>query len=69
MQAADVAAGLGDGFIAHSERVGMAQDLVKSGVELPALMTADGWKSTRPPATTRKEGVRPQVEVEADSID
>ena len=28
-------------------RVGMAQDLVKSGVELPALMTAGRWKSAK----------------------
>ena len=31
-------------------RVGMAQDLVKSGVELPALMTAGRWKSAKVPA-------------------
>ena len=34
------AAGLGEDFTGHSGRVGMAQDLVKNGVELPALMTA-----------------------------
>ena len=28
----------------------MAQDLVKTGVELPALMTAGRWKSARTPA-------------------
>ena len=28
----------------------MAQDLVKSGVELPALMTAGRWKSSKMPA-------------------
>ena len=27
----------------------MAQDLVKKGVELPALMTADRWKSAKMP--------------------
>ena len=43
-------AGLGDGFIGHSGRVGMAQDLVKSGVEMPALMTAGRWKSSKMPA-------------------
>ena len=41
------AAGLGEGFTGHSGRVGMAQDLLKSGVELPALMTADRWKSSK----------------------
>lgn len=44
------AAGLGDGYTGHSGRVGMAQDLVKSGVELPALMTAGRWKSSKMPA-------------------
>ena len=44
------AAALGDGFTGHSGRVGMAQDPVKSGVELPALMTAGRWKSTKMPA-------------------
>ena len=45
--AAARAAGLGDGYTGHSGRVGMAQDLVKSGVELPALMTAGRWKSSK----------------------
>ena len=44
------AAGLGEGFTGHSGRVGKTQDLVKSGVELPALMTASRWKSARMPA-------------------
>ena len=44
------AAGLGEGYTGHSGRVGMAQDLVKSGVELPALMTAGRWKSSKMPA-------------------
>ena len=48
--AAAKAAGLGEGFTGHSGRVGMAQDLVKSGVELPALMTAGRWKSSTMPA-------------------
>jgi len=48
--AAAEAAGLGDGYTGHSGRVGMAQDLVKSGVELPALMTAGRWKSSKMPA-------------------
>ena len=50
VQAAAQAAGLGEGFTSHSGRVGMAQDLVKSGVELPALMTAGRWKSSKMPA-------------------
>ena len=50
IRAAAEAAGLGEGFTGHSGRVGMAQDLVKSGVELPALMTAGRWKSSRMPA-------------------
>ena len=44
------AAGLGEGYTGHSGRLGMAQDLVKSGVELPALMTAGRWKSSKMPA-------------------
>ena len=48
--AAAQAAGLGEGYTGHSGRVGMAQDLVKSGVELPALMTAGRWKSSKMPA-------------------
>ena len=50
VRAAAKAAGLGEGFTGHSGRVGMAQDLVKSGVELPALMTAGRWKSSGMPA-------------------
>ena len=50
MQAAAKAAGLGEGFTGHSGRVGMAQDLVKGGVELPALMTAGRWKSSKMPS-------------------
>ena len=37
-------------FSGHSDRVGMAQDLAAAGVELPALMTAGRWKSSRMPA-------------------
>ena len=50
VNAAAKAAGLGDGFTGHSGRVGMAQDLAASGVELPELMTAGRWKSSRMPA-------------------
>ena len=49
-------AGLGDGFTGHSARVGMAQDLARSGTELPALMTAGRWQSpTMPARYTRAE--------------
>ena len=50
VQAAAQAAGLGEGFTGHSGRVGMAQDLAATGVELPALMTAGWWKSSKMPA-------------------
>ena len=50
IQAMARAAGLGEGFSGHSGRVGMAQDLAASGVELPELMTAGRWKSSRMPA-------------------
>ena len=54
------AAGLGDGYTGHSGRVGKAQDLVKSGVELPALTTAGRWKSSKMPAQyTERQGGRP----------
>ena len=50
MLAAGRAAGLGESYTGHSGRVGMAQDLVRSGVELPALMTVGRWKSSKIPA-------------------
>ena len=50
IRAATQAAGLGDGFTGHSGRVGMAQDLAATGVDLPALMTAGRWKNSRMPA-------------------
>ena len=50
IDAAAKAAGLGEGFTGHLGRVGMAQDLAASGVELPELMTAGRWKSSRMPA-------------------
>lgn len=53
---AAVAAGLGEGFSGHSPRVGMAQDLVRAGIELPGLMTAGRWRSPIMPAHyARKE--------------
>ena len=50
VRAAAKAAGLGEGFTGHNGRGGMAQDLVKSGVELPGLMTAGRWQSSKMPA-------------------
>ena len=50
IQAATKTAGLGDGFRAHSPRVGMAQDLSTAGAELPELMTAGRWDSPIMPA-------------------
>ncbi len=44
------AAGLGEGFSGHSPRVGMARDLVRAGIELPALMHAGRWRSPAMPA-------------------
>ena len=41
---------MGKRFTGHSGRVGMAQDLAKTGAELPALMTAGRWKSSTLPA-------------------
>ena len=43
-------AGLGDGFSGHSPRVGMARDLVRAGIELPALMNAGRWRTPAMPA-------------------
>ena len=50
VSAAARAAGLGEGFTGHSGRVGMAQDLAKTGAELPALMTAGRWNNSTMPA-------------------
>ena len=44
------AAGLGDGFSGHSPRVGMTRDLVRAGIELPALMNAGRWRTSAMPA-------------------
>ncbi|WP_419554204.1 tyrosine-type recombinase/integrase [Candidatus Poriferisodalis sp.] len=53
---AAIAAGLGEGYSGHSARVGMAQDLVRAGIELPGLMTAGRWRSpTMPAHYTRNE--------------
>ena len=50
ISSAAAAAGLGGGFTGHSARVGMAQDLARTGTELPALMTAGRWRSSTMPA-------------------
>ena len=50
IKAATKMAGLGEGFSAHSPRVGMAQDLSAAGAELPELMTAGRWDSPAMPA-------------------
>ena len=56
VSSAAAAAGLGEGFTGHSARVGMAQDLARTGTELPALMTAGRWQSpTMPARYTRAE--------------
>ena len=39
----------GEGFSAHSPRVGMAQDLSAADAELPELMTAGRWESPTMP--------------------
>ena len=44
-------AGLGEGFSAHSLRVGMDQDLSAAGAELPELMIAG--VGTAPPNWTK----------------
>ena len=36
----------GEDYTSHSGRVGMGQDLAKTGAELPALITAGRWKSS-----------------------
>ena len=43
-------AGLKGKYSGHSPRIGMAIDLARSGVSLPALMEAGRWKSTTMPA-------------------
>ena len=49
-------AGLGNGFSGHSPRVGMAQDLARTGIALPSLMNAGRWRHPAMPAHyTRNE--------------
>ena len=49
-------AGLGEGFTRHLKKVGMAQDLAASGVELPALVTG---RASRCPRYTERQVVGP----------
>ena len=37
---------LGDRLSGHSARVGAAQDMIASGIELPAILQAGRWKTT-----------------------
>ena len=46
---AAASAGLGDGFSGQSPRIGMAQDLMAAGAELPELMSAGRWKTSSMP--------------------
>lgn len=51
-------AGLAGCFSGHSPRIGMAQDLVADGAELPAVMEAGRWKAPNMVATyTRKQAL------------
>ena len=50
IKAATKMAGLGEGFSAHSPRVGMVQDMSAAGAELPELMAAGRWDSPTMPA-------------------
>ena len=50
VRATTQAAALSAGLTGHSDRVVMAQDLLKSGAELPTFMTASRWRSFTIPA-------------------
>ena len=50
IKAATRMAGLGEGFSAHSPRVGMVQGLSAAGAELLELMTAERWDNPAMPA-------------------
>jgi len=50
IQSACRQAGLRGNFSGHSPRIGMAVDLARAGVSLPALMEAGRWKSPSMPA-------------------
>jgi hypothetical protein len=47
----------------HSTRVGMAQDLVARGADLPALMQAGRWKTPRMPARYSERQIAKQSAV------
>ena len=56
--AAARAAGVKGHFSGHSPRIGMAQDLVRAGASLPAVMSAGRWKTATMPAYyTRSQAV------------
>ena len=67
VRAATKMAGLGEGFSAHSPRVGMAQNRSAAGAELPELMTVGRWDSPTMPAkytdahAAGKRAVRPGI--------
>ena len=48
-------AGFGDGYSGHSLRVGMCQDLVRTGRPIHAVMNAGRWGSPRMPARYSQE--------------
>lgn len=50
VKAAAAAAGLGDGYTAHSGRVGMTTDLLANGATIGAIQLAGDWSSPRMPA-------------------
>ena len=50
IQSACQQAGLDGHYSGHSPRIGMAIDLARAGVSLPALMEAGRWKSSTMPA-------------------
>ena len=52
-------AGLVGSFTGDSPRVGMAIDLSRAGVSLPALMEAGRWKNSMMPARIMSEASRP----------
>jgi hypothetical protein len=54
LKALAVRAGIDPAMVSgHSARVGMAQDLVAGGADLPEVMQAGRWKSPAMPAGTR----------------
>ena len=56
VSAAAMATGLDEGFTGHSGRLGMAQDLAKTGGDLPVPMTAGHRNSETIPARLYRQG-------------